>query len=109
MTSSRNSAPLRVFTSGPWRPEDGDPGHPDTVHGVRVVERLGEAADGRQALVRLADARYALTGPSVVIGASRKLDRYLRRRRRDLTGENWYEEARELLRRATSRPSSTGH
>jgi hypothetical protein len=97
-----------MFTSGPWRPEDGDPGHPDTVYGIPVVERLGEDPDGGRSLVRLADQRYALTGSSAVIGPFRKLDRYLRRRRRDLIDERWYQEAREFVRRGTAAQSTTG-
>jgi len=67
-----------------------------------VIERLGENPHGQGALVRLADQRYALTGPTVVVAPARKLDRYLRRRGRDPLGEQWSQEARELLRRQRS-------
>jgi hypothetical protein len=95
-----------IFSSGPWRPEDGDPNQPETVHGVPVVERLGQDPDGRGALVRLADRRYALTGATVVIAPARKLVQHLRRRRRDLIGERWARQARELLQRDVSRSSA---
>lgn len=111
MRSRRTRARSAIFTSGPWRPEDGDPSQPDTVRGVPVVERLGGDPDGRGALVRLADERYALTGPTVVVAPARKLDRHLRRRRRDGVGVRWFEDARELLRRDSVRrgePSAAG-
>ena len=96
MSSRRARARSAVFRSGPWRAEDGDPSRPETVRGVPVAEHLG--GDGRRALVRLVDERYALTGPTVVVGPARKLDRHLRRRARRGAGDPWFEEARQLLR-----------
>lgn len=65
--------------------------------GVAVTERLGTRSDAPGALVRLADRRYALTGPILAVGSRRQLDRYLRRRTRLADGADWYAEARRLL------------
>jgi hypothetical protein len=88
---------LRIFTSRGWRAKDGDPGQPQKVLGVPVAERLGTRSDAPGALVRLADHRYALTGPTLAVGLRRQLDRYIQRRARHAGGADWYAEARRLL------------
>jgi cell volume regulation protein A len=64
---------------------------------VTVTERLGTRRDAPGALVRLADRRYALTGPILAVGSRRQLDRYIGRRARRAEGAGWYAEARRLL------------
>lgn len=92
------TAPSHVFTTGPWRSEDGDPSCPNTVLGVPVIRRLSSSPDGR-ALVGLADRRYALTGQTLTVGLPRQLGRYLRTQRRQETKDPWLKEIRPLLRR----------
>jgi potassium/hydrogen antiporter len=69
-----------IFSTRPWDPEDGDPAHPEEVLGVAVVAHLRTRRDARGALVALADGRYAVTGPTVAVGAARQLQDYCRRR-----------------------------
>jgi hypothetical protein len=90
--------PSRIFTSRAWPAEDGDPSRPGEALGVPVAERLGSRPDAPEALVRLADRRYALTGRTVAVGVPRQLDRYIQRRARRAAGGDWYAEARRLLR-----------
>jgi cell volume regulation protein A len=76
--------------------------------GVPVTDRLGTRVDAPGALVRLADRRYALTGPILAVGSRRQLDRYLRRRAPLSRGAGWYAEARRLLD-AEGREASAKH
>jgi cell volume regulation protein A len=69
-----------IFSSRPWRPEDGDPGHPREFLGVTVMEHLRTRRDARGALVALTDGRYAVAGPVLAVGAASQLQRYARRR-----------------------------
>ena len=69
-----------VFTVRPWRREDGDPGHPDGVLGVPVIEHMRSRRDMPGALVALADGRFAVSGPLVAAGGSRQLEAHARRR-----------------------------
>jgi potassium/hydrogen antiporter len=71
----------RLFTTGPWDAGDGHPGDPQVVSGIPVVRLLRTRTDPPGALVRLADGRYALTGPTVAVGHAAQLRRYLRSRR----------------------------
>lgn len=71
---------LRLLTTGPWDVRDGDPSCPVTVSGSAVVSLLRTRSDAPGALVRLADRRYALTGPTVAVGPPSQLRRYLHRR-----------------------------
>jgi len=64
---------------------------------VAVTERLGTRRDAPGALVRLADQRYALTGPILAVGSRRQLERYLRRRVRRVDAGDWYAEVHRLL------------
>src|SRR4051794_31601540 len=47
-----------VFSTRPWRYEDGDAGRPGQVNGVPVVEQLRTRRDVPGALVALADGRF---------------------------------------------------
>lgn len=69
-----------IFSVRPWQPELGDPADPTALLGVPVVHRLLRRPDAPGALVVLADRRYALTGPVLIVGSARQLAGYLRRR-----------------------------
>ena len=69
-----------IFSLRPWQPEFGDPAEPTVLLGVPVAHRLLRRADAPEALVLLADRRYALTGPVLIVGSARQLAGYLRRR-----------------------------
>ena len=69
-----------IFRTGPWDPRDGDPGEPATVGGIEIVERLRLRRDRPGALVVLADGRYAVAGPVVLVGSRQAVQRQARRR-----------------------------
>jgi cell volume regulation protein A len=69
-----------VFTARPWGESDGDPAHPREVGGNEVVEHLRTRRDVPGALVILADGRYAVTGPILMMGPPRQLQSQVRRR-----------------------------
>ena len=69
-----------IFTTRPWTEADGDPDAPVTVLGLDVVERLNTRWDVPGALVVLADGRYAVTGPHVLVGSREQLQWHVRRR-----------------------------
>src|SRR3954449_11539260 len=71
-----------VFSTRPWRYEDGDPGRPTRVSGVEVVEQMRTRRDVPGAVVALADGRYAYTGPIVAIGSAQQVQEAARRRLR---------------------------
>jgi cell volume regulation protein A len=71
-----------IFTTRPWMEADGDPDAPVTVLGLDVVERLNTRWDVPGALVVLADGRYAVTGPHVLVGSREQLQWHARRRLR---------------------------
>lgn len=73
----RGAAP--IFTSRPWGDEDGDPSHPETVAGVAVLEQLRTRRDVPGALVLLADGRFAVTGPVLLVGAGASVQAGARR------------------------------
>lgn len=75
----RGAAP--VFAVRRWDPEaDGDPAHPDEVAGVAVHDTLRVRRDEQGCLVVLADARYAVCGPLLVLGSRRAIMRWAQRR-----------------------------
>jgi cell volume regulation protein A len=74
------SAP--IFTTRPWTEQDGDPDAPETVLGLDVIERLNTRWDVPGALVVLADGRYAVTGPHVLVGSREQVQWHARRRLR---------------------------
>jgi len=61
---------------------EGGPERPAAVAGEPVVDRLRLRRDVAGALVVLADGRYAVTGPLVMVGGRDDLARYARRRLR---------------------------
>jgi cell volume regulation protein A len=83
-----------VFSTRPWRYQDGDPGRPDKVGGVEVVERLRTRRDAPGALVALADGRYAYTGRVMAVGSAQQVQDAARRRLRtaDEADAAWYRE-----------------
>jgi cell volume regulation protein A len=74
------SAP--IFTTRPWMESDGDPDAPEAVLGLDIIERLNTRWDVPGALVVLADGRYAVTGPHVLVGSREQLQWHARRRLR---------------------------
>jgi cell volume regulation protein A len=71
-----------IFTTRQWDEREGDPGMPETVGGVPVVEHMRTRRDRPGALVALEDGRYALTGATVAIGSPQQIQSYGRRRLR---------------------------
>jgi potassium/hydrogen antiporter len=71
-----------IFSTKQWDAGEGDPGAPETVAGVRVVEHMRTRRDQAGALVALEDGRYAITGATVAIGSPQQLQAYGRRRLR---------------------------
>jgi potassium/hydrogen antiporter len=69
-----------VYTTRPWGPEDGDPAHPHEIAGRRVVEHLRTRRDVPGAMVVLDDGRFAVTGPSLMMGPPGQLQAQARRR-----------------------------
>jgi cell volume regulation protein A len=87
------SAP--VFSVRRWDAAQGDAGSPDWVDGVPVVERLRSRRDVAGALLVLADGRYAVSGPFLVIGGARSVERHARRRlarSQDEAERAWWQE-----------------
>ena len=76
-----------MFTARRWRPEDGDPGRPESIGGVEVIERLRTRRDRPGALVALADGRYAYTGRIVGMGSAAQLQDDAKRRLRNATDD----------------------
>jgi potassium/hydrogen antiporter len=66
---------------------DGDLAHPRSVVGEECVAQLRIRRDTPGALMALADGRYAVTGPLVVIGSRRDLTQFATRRLRQLPRE----------------------
>jgi cell volume regulation protein A len=69
-----------VFTARPWDPADGDPAHPRAVAGNEVIEHLRTRRDVPGALVILADGRFAVTGPILLMGPPGQVQAQVRRR-----------------------------
>jgi potassium/hydrogen antiporter len=92
-----------VFSSRRWDEEhDGDPGYPREVDGVEVREHLRTRRDRRGALVSLTDGRFAVTGPTLAVGAPRQIQSYARRqlaREEDDTARAWWQEVIGALAR----------
>jgi potassium/hydrogen antiporter len=85
-----------VFSTRPWRFEDGDPSRPSTIGAVEVVEQLRTRRDDVPgAVVALADGRYAFTGPVIAVGSAQQVQDAARRRLRiakDDADEAWWRE-----------------
>jgi len=71
---------VSIFSTGRWRPGEGDPAAPEQVNGVEVIDRLRTRRDVPGALVVLADGRFAYTGPIKAIGSARQLQDAARKR-----------------------------
>jgi potassium/hydrogen antiporter len=69
-----------VYTSRPWNADDGDPAHPREVGGNPVVEHLRTRRDVPGALVILEDGRFAVCGPSLMMGPAGQVQAQARRR-----------------------------
>ena len=69
-----------VYTTRPWDDADGDASHPRSVAGHAVVEHVRTRRDVPGALVILADGRYAVTGPLLMMGPPAQLQAQARRR-----------------------------
>jgi potassium/hydrogen antiporter len=67
---------------------DGDLARPSAVAGEAVAARLRVRRDTPGALVALADGRYAVTGPLVVLGSRRDITAFATRRMRRLAPES---------------------
>ena len=84
-----------VYTARPWAADDGDPAHPRTVGGNSVVEHLRTRRDVPGALVILADGRFAVTGPILMMGPPGQLQAGVRRRMRQASDDAeiaWWQE-----------------
>ncbi len=69
-----------IFSTGPWREADGDPGHPTSVSGTPVLEQIRTRRDEPGAVVVLEDGRFAYTGRITAIGSPSDLQRAATRR-----------------------------
>jgi potassium/hydrogen antiporter len=79
-----------VYTTRPWsEPVDsGDPGHPQRLGEVEVIDQVRTRRDGVPgALVLLADGRYGVSGPTVTIGSPRQVRNAARRKIRHSSTE----------------------
>ena len=68
----------QISVMRPWSPDDGDPGFPNQVGQIGVVEQLATRIDRPGALVALEDGRYAISGKTVAIGSASALQRVAR-------------------------------
>ena len=68
-----------IFAVRPWNEaQDGDPARPDTVAAIPVAEQLRIRRDKAGSLSALADGRYGISGPLLVLGAREDLTRWAR-------------------------------
>jgi potassium/hydrogen antiporter len=84
-----------VYTSRPWKADDGDPSHPHAIGGRPVVEKLRTRRDIPGALVILADGRYAVCGPILMVGPPAQLQAQARRRlnyEKNDAAQAWWQE-----------------
>jgi potassium/hydrogen antiporter len=71
---------VSIFSTGRWSAAEGDPAAPQTVNGLRVLDRLRTRRDVPGALVALEDGRFAYTGPIKAVGSARQLQDAARKR-----------------------------
>jgi cell volume regulation protein A len=71
-----------IFSARPWTEGDGDATRPLRVGGQDVIDLLRLRRDAPGSLVVLADGRYALCGPVLVVGARRQVTEWIERRMR---------------------------
>jgi cell volume regulation protein A len=91
-----------VFTTRPWRDDDGSAGFPKEVERVPVAEQIRTRRDKAGALVLLVDGRFAVTGPLLAIGGPLQLQRYARRRlaaEEEAAARAWWQEVIGALAR----------
>jgi cell volume regulation protein A len=69
-----------VYTTRPWSEADGDAAHPREIAGNPVVEHLRTRRDVPGALVILADGRFAVSGPILMMGPAGQVQEQARRR-----------------------------
>jgi potassium/hydrogen antiporter len=84
-----------VFHVRPWTDDDGDPGKPDSIDGLEVIDRLRSRRDVPGCLVLVEDGRYAVVGPVMALGSRQALNDWVRRRMRPGVSDNervWWEE-----------------
>ena len=84
-----------VYTARQWSDADGDPAYPQTIGGREVVEHLRTRRDVPGALVILADGRFAVTGPILMMGPAAQMQTQARRRltaSRDAAEQSWWQE-----------------
>lgn len=97
-----------IFTARPWTEADGDATRPSAVVGQEVIDLLRLRRDEPGSLVVLADGRYALCGPVLVVGARRQVTGWIERRMR-VAGEAeraWLRTALGAV--ATDQPAAPG-
>jgi potassium/hydrogen antiporter len=97
-----------IFTARPWTEGDGDATRPERISGQEVIDLLRLRRDEPGSLVVLADGRYALCGPVLVVGARRQVTGWIERRMR-VAGEAeraWLRTALGAV--ATDQPSQPG-
>jgi potassium/hydrogen antiporter len=95
----------QISTTRPWDPTDGSPAYPRRVTGIAVTEQLLTRIDQPGALVRLADGRYAFTGPVVSVGSAKALQETARRRlarAKSAAEREWWREVIGALARGSS-------
>jgi potassium/hydrogen antiporter len=91
----RFAGTVPVYTARPWDDADGDPSHPQELLGRPVVDHLRTRRDVAGALVVLADGRYAVTGPLLMVGPPAQLQAQARRRLAltdDDAAQAWWQE-----------------
>jgi potassium/hydrogen antiporter len=91
----RFTGTVPVYTARPWEDSDGDPSHPRELLGRAVVDHLRTRRDVPGALVVLADGRYAVTGPLLMVGPPTQLQAQARRRlglTDDDAAQAWWQE-----------------
>ena len=78
-----------IFGVRPWDPErDGDAARPSAIAGQDVIEQLRIRRDCPGALAALADGRYGISGPLLVVGGREDMARWARRRLATGVNEN---------------------
>jgi len=68
-----------IFSVRPWSDADGDAARPRHVAGQAVLERVRSRHDRPGAVVALEDGRYAVTGPLLIVGGARQVERQARK------------------------------
>jgi potassium/hydrogen antiporter len=84
-----------VYTARPWSDGDGDPSHPHEIAGNPVVEQVRTRRDMPGALLILADGRFAVSGPILMMGPPSQLQTQARRRLSQATDDAevaWWQE-----------------